>query len=752
MNYNHKKLSILSENLMNKNIIVEEKKLNNSCNINHNNIDKLFSSIVEKKNNYLNYLNSDSKINEINLEEIKSEVINDILKDETKNANKENNLKNKLNKLLEEYNQIKSELEEYKSKNLECRYRELLIDYQKIETQNNALIEQNELLKNRNEEVSKESCNYKNKYNLILKEQKKTKNLLEDISIKYNSNISFSDKFEKQKIQLENLITENKDLKDKIKEIQKKKYEEKISNLEKDLKNIISENKNLKEIVCKKDDKEKNANDIKSLKDEISNLNQQILKENESNLELKNKYNMLNNDYILLKEQNNNIENIKNKLEKENLSNIGKIKILEYSNENYIKEINEIKSKNEENKKNYDEQIEIYKNKNSINGETFNEEINKMKKEIDILNLEISNLKLKLGQKNNENNNLISQNEEINTKMNKMEKDAIKSKEVYDNIIKEKDEIILLHKSQINKINEDLINSMNKNQNDMKSKNDFIKTLIKEKNILLSQTKEILFENEKLSHYYQENLNKLRNIKFLNNELLDCNKNLIDSRILEPNNIYDFISKCSEVIIKLTNENYILKNNINDLDLKINLNNAQINDYEKEIYSLKLIINNYCSEFDNKNKIFNQMKTKNNDTEQLFKKESNDKKIILDILLRIVKLFPNSKIENLLYNIFTDDNLNKEILKEKQNLYSQIFKEIQLLENYIFELMDKQTKVENIKNKSINNNIIINNNINNVESINSKNSIKNIVDKIYLKKIYKKKEIINKTEGKVNHK
>ena len=206
MNYNHKKLSILSENLMNKNIIVEEKKLNNSCNINHNNIDKLFSSIVEKKNNYLNYLNSDSKINEINLEEIKSEVINDILKDETKNANKENNLKNKLNKLLEEYNQIKSELEEYKSKNLECRYRELLIDYQKIETQNNALIEQNELLKNRNEEVSKESCNYKNKYNLILKEQKKTKNLLEDISIKYNSNISFSDKFEKQKIQLENLI------------------------------------------------------------------------------------------------------------------------------------------------------------------------------------------------------------------------------------------------------------------------------------------------------------------------------------------------------------------------------------------------------------------------------------------------------------------------------------------------------------------------------------------------------------------
>lgn len=66
--------------------------------------------------------------------------------------------------------------------------------------------------------------------------------------------------------------------------------------------------------------------------------------------------------------------------------------------------------------------------------------------------------------------------------------------------------------------------------------------------------------------------------------------------------------------------------------------------------------------------------------------------------------------------------------------------------------MDKRTKVENIKNKSINNNIIINNNISNIESINSKNNIKNIVDKIYLKKLYNKKEAINKIQGKEKHK
>ena len=71
-----------------------------------------------------------------------------------------------------------------------------------------------------------------------------------------------------------------------------------------------------------------------------------------------------------------------------------KIKALENSNENYIKEINEIKLKNEEYKNNYEEQIEIYKNKNLKNEETYNEEINKLKKVIDILNLEIGNLKL----------------------------------------------------------------------------------------------------------------------------------------------------------------------------------------------------------------------------------------------------------------------------------------------------------------------------------------------------------------------
>ena len=689
-----------------------------------------FSLEIPKDNNKIlqdNKLNISHDTNYINK--------NDITKEEIKNNENEKNLKDEIKHLLEENNSIKLELEEYKNKNLEFKYRELLLDYQKIETQNNELIEQNELLKNKNDEKSKDLSNYKNKYNLILKEQKKTKNSLEEITLKYNSNISFVDKFETQKLELEKLVEENRDIKNKIEEKEKQ-----LSNIENELKNISTENQELKDMIkIKKDDMEKNIGEIKTLKNEISKLNQQILKEKELNLEINNKYNIVNGDYALLKEQN---DKIKNDFEKENKTNLEKIKTLEISNENYIKEINEIKSKNknQEYQINYVKQLEIHKDKNSINEETYNEEINKLKKEIDIMTLEISNLKIKLSQKDNENNNLIVQNEEMNSKINKLEKDSIKSKEEYDNIIKQKDELIIFHKSQINRINEDLLDSINKSKNDIQDLNNYIQKISYEKNHLLSQLKYILLENSKISEYYQENLNKLRNIRFLNNEE---NENNFILGILEPKNIFDFISKCSEEIIKLINDNYILKNNINDLDLKLNLKKEQINDYEKEIFNLKSIINNYCSEFDNKNKIFNEMKKKNNDTEQFLNKANNDKKFLLDILLRIGKLFPNSKIGNLLYNIFDNNNnndLNLDNFKEKEIIYKQIFKEIQLIENYVFELRDKPTKFENIKNKSINNNIIINNNTNNIQSINSVKNIKNLVDKIYIKQLCKKND------------
>ena len=243
-------------------------------------------------------------------------------------------------------------------------------------------------------------------------------------------------------------------------------------------------------------------------------------------------------------------------------------------------------------------------------------------------------------------------------------------------------------------------------------------------------------------------MNKLKSVKFLNSEIDTENEKIFSKEgITEPKNISDFLSKCIDEIINLKNENYVLKNNINDLDLKINLKKEQIIDYQKENSNLKKFLGNYSSEFDHKNKLLYQMQTKNNESENLFKKENNDKKFLLSILLRILRLYPNSKILNLLNDAFSDD-LNIKFINDKESFYNVILKEIQYFENYIIELKDKKTKFANIKpKKSINNNIIINNNTNNIGSINSIDNIKNIAEKIYLKKLYQKDNKINKTQN-----
>ena len=671
------------------------------------------------------------------------------ISEEIKFENNKVDSSDEINILMEENNKLKSELKEIKNNNLEIKYRELLLDYQKMQTQTNELIEQNELLKNEKEEINKEASNYKNKYNLIMKEQKKTKMLLEDISLKYNTNISFQDELQKQKIKISNLISENEELKNKIEENQTIKLKENLSLLENNLKQKEKENNELKGILDnKKNDIEKYLKDIKSLKEENLKLNFQISEESEKNKILSNQFESLNNNYNLLKEHNIKIENIEKKIMEENLLNLEKIKNLEESNENHIREINDIKTKKEEEKKIYNEQLKNNEKNYEINNKALNEEINKNKKELEILNLEVGNLKIKLEQKNNENNNLISINKEINSKLNELEKDKINKNEENEKLQLEKEEITKKLNTEINKINEDYINIVEKNNNNIKELNNKIKDLIKEKNILFTQLQELLMEAESISLDYQKNLNKLKSVKFLNSEIDIQNEKVFSIEgITEPKNIGDFLSKCVEEIINLKNENYVLKNNINDLDLKINLKKEQIIDYQKENYNLKKFLGNYSSEFDHKNKLLYQMQTKNNESENLFKKENNDKKFLLSILLRILKLYPNSKIVNLLNDAFNED-LNIKFISDKESLYNIILKEIQIFENYIIELKDKKTKFGNVKQKkSINNNIIINNNTNNIGSINSINNIKNIAEKIYLKKLYQKDNKINKTQN-----
>ena len=179
-------------------------EIRSSFDINTKNNKKLFNvPLSQYQKNLL--LDSDNKIVEIkgkennqnkkllNQVENNEKVIQSSIIDSMVHSTEEINI------LIEENNKLKLELNDNNYNNLKIKYRELLLDYQKIQAQNNKLIEQNEFLKNENDEIQKESSKYKNKYNLIIKEQKKTKNLLEDISNKYNSNISFQEQLEKQK-------------------------------------------------------------------------------------------------------------------------------------------------------------------------------------------------------------------------------------------------------------------------------------------------------------------------------------------------------------------------------------------------------------------------------------------------------------------------------------------------------------------------------------------------------------------------
>ena len=644
--------------------------------------------------------------------------------------------------LIEENNQLKLDLSEYNNFALETKYRELLIDYQKIQTQNNKLIEENETLKNENDEIKKESSNYKNKYNLIIKEQKKTKSLLEDISLKYNSNISFQDEIESLKIKIENLIKENEELKSKIEENQKSKLDENIDCYKNNLIDKQKENLELKELIKNKEDViKKNLDDIKLLKEKILIFENKISEEIEKNNILTNRYDSLNNNYNLLKDQNFKIETTKNEINKENILNLEKINALKESNENYMREINDIKLMNEELKNKYNEEIKKSDEKNKINDNSFKNEINKYQKEIEILKNEIENYKIKLEQKDNENINLLSLNKEINSKLNDLAKIERNKNEEFEKFKLEKEDEIKALKTQIKNLKEEFMNSNEKNNNKIIELDNKIKSLSHKNNSLLNNFKEMILENEKISQVYQNGLEKLRSIKFLNSDLDKNTKIFSKDGLIEPMNIIDFIENCIEEIINLKNENYILKNNICDLDLKLNLKKEQINDCQKENYNLKKIIENYSSDFDNKNKILYKIKEKANEFEKLLKKENNDKKFLLSILQRILKLYPNSKILNSLNEAF-EDEFSSAVMDENENLFNIILKEIQLFENYIIDLKDKQLNISNIEEKkNINNNIIINNNTNNIESKVSNYNIKNMIDKLYLKNLYKKDNI-----------
>ena len=118
------------------------------------------------------------------------------------------------------------------------------------------------------------------------------------------------------------------------------------------------------------------------MKEKLLNSSKDLSDERIKNKNLSEQFNLVNNNYNLLKEKNSQYEKDLSKIMEENSKNKIDIEKLNLSNENYKKEINIIKLNIEENQKNYDFQIKEKEDK-------FNDEINKYLKEIQTLKLEL---------------------------------------------------------------------------------------------------------------------------------------------------------------------------------------------------------------------------------------------------------------------------------------------------------------------------------------------------------------------------
>ena len=121
---------------------------------------------------------------------------------------------------------------------------------------------------------------------------------------------------------------------------------------------------------------------------------------------------------------------------------------------------------------------------------------------------------------------------------------------------------------------------------------------------------------QELSSEYQKNLSKLKQNYIINK---DIDSKYIDDinyeGVINPKSLSDFLNKSTDEIIKLNNENYNIKNKYNTLNLQIELNNKENNDYKIINDRLKNTIENYSNELNNKNIILNQINIERNQIE-----------------------------------------------------------------------------------------------------------------------------------------
>ena len=465
----------------------------------------------------------------------------------------------------------------------------------------------------------KEETNSKNKNKTFNKNDNKVLNKDKDKD----------DIIKKMQKDISALEEENKNLKNKINEMQNgNNISPPSSNIyesipENNNQNVVNYEQEYKDLLIEYDRlKSEKANNINGL-DSIDEINRLKTIINEREREIQDLYDNLN--ILSSNEGINDIENKKNKqeiqdykiyidkiqFEKKTLSNEfcnlqqkydqlitefdknqNDYKLLSINFDKLKKEYNILLNEKNMQEKELQNHLEIKYAKdlelNDIENK-YNNDMNHIKNENLKLNDQLEMAKLKI----NELNDNILNLKEINELTNKQLREKIENEQLilkenlkYKNAIEE-----LNFKNELNNKNfQKELNSykqLTKTYNTIKSENIDLQKQInvttEEKTQLIDTNNKILEERKNFNEKYQIIINKLQNIKNI-----DINARTFD----------EFLQKISDEIILLTNEKEKLKEDIKVLNIKC-LNMAQENDnIIKENSELKNIINNIKNEYD----------------------------------------------------------------------------------------------------------------------------------------------------------
>ena len=479
---------------------------------NLNNTDKIYFDKIRKIN-----LENDCKLNQINikyeneLQQILDEhnkLINEI-QNNANNINKDINIintneeDNKGKKQIEKYNSEENKLEEYIQRIKILEEEKFTSDkrYQLVQQKYDLLLEENKMIKNKVKE-EKENILF------IIEELRKENNLKKDEIVrefKDKTNlitqnfIAFSDnEKEKSNLVLENLLSEQKVLNDKIEIL-----EEENAKLTEENNLLIEKTKSNDEFMAQKE--------IEMLS--IDNIKQNFYK-SLSNYE--NEIEQLTKNNLGLKKQISELE--------------AKINALNLQNENLEKSINEqINDINEQNSKIIDDlnsqiiQLEQQKRELNLKYKLYNENESNMKIKLKDLNQknndltrEVSNLKFKNNEYEINIQSLKNQLEKMNQNFEKMHQQYLNNKEyINSNNMDAKNlenEEEIKNMKEINKALELELEKNNKELNEAKQINMNLNQTIE--NMKLTYDIEITKYQNKINEYE----NKLNEIMSGNNE------------------------------------------------------------------------------------------------------------------------------------------------------------------------------------------------------------------------------------------